>query len=378
MKNGILDKKSNLGDLKLRETMKALSKKGLRLPFSVKEIPSFPYDSYEELKSAIEKREILLQRFQKKQLPSAIELLPNKKERFLMLGYQFATIFIPIFAFVGAFFFSAWWLFALFIFPFALLGYIKAYRAMLLRASCESEEAFCFLYFFKQVCLTSPDFSHSYFYPPKDNYEDCEIEKRARGESDLFGANRKKIKDQLMMQEDAHQSFVLIEKFASILHKELVGIIPVVDIPALGLKKEQVQKGWISSCVVYSFILYSLSEYKRDINFYKSEKYKVLLAYCLKFASKLEEELILEESPGVAVSKERVERIVILKIKKGQDAGQKFVKAITLKSPNPDASLIDFLMGEIGLERGASDSEIGAKLKMHLEFFTKEVFRTAA
>ena len=147
--------------LKVAEAMR---QKGKPFPTAVIEIPNIPFSSFTELLSAIRSSSVILQRFSTHFDNNIFEMVATRFQRNLNTLYIASAFLVPVLCFVLAFIYSWWWLVGLLVFPLALGRAKKLYNRVILSSALSSELYFCFLYATGQVCITTSDFEHSYYW----------------------------------------------------------------------------------------------------------------------------------------------------------------------------------------------------------------------
>ena len=138
----------------IEELAGALEKgKGYQIPRRVKNIPEFPFESYDELLHAAKTGEVILLRFSFEPSSVIFSRCATAFERFLMTAYGALTYLAPIIAIALGFFFSWWFLIgALLSFLFISAGK-KLFNRVIFRSAFEAEPVFCFLYFGGQISV---------------------------------------------------------------------------------------------------------------------------------------------------------------------------------------------------------------------------------
>jgi hypothetical protein len=149
----------------LRDVVSGLRSKWGAFPERIADIPGFPYSTFAELRTAIESRAVLLQRFSFEYGSSIFALVATKAEQAYLRFLSVVGFGGPLLGLVLAFTVRWWWLIPGILTPFVVMReYKKVYNSVIYRAALGSELAFCFLYRVKQVCLTAPDHQGSVYW----------------------------------------------------------------------------------------------------------------------------------------------------------------------------------------------------------------------
>ena len=115
--------------LKVAETMR---QQGKPFPTAIREIPDVPFQSFEELLSAIRAGSVILQRFSTHFDSNIFEMVATPFQRNLNTLLIGSAFILPVVSVVLAFVFSWWWLFGLLLFPFALGRAKRLYNRVVL------------------------------------------------------------------------------------------------------------------------------------------------------------------------------------------------------------------------------------------------------
>lgn len=151
-------------DEKVAEMVVGLRAKGHPIPQTIAAIPEFPCRTFDELQKALESGRLLLQRFSSDFDNSTFSIFATGGERLLAKHYMVGTVLIPIASVILVFMYSWWWLFGI---AFLVIGFKKTkslYNSVILRAAFSSETIFCYLYFIRQVSVSTPDYQQTYYW----------------------------------------------------------------------------------------------------------------------------------------------------------------------------------------------------------------------
>ncbi len=152
---------SKKSEQKLLDVADALVDKKKYVPLSVDEIPNFPYETYADLKDALEKEEIVLLRFSYHANSDLAEIL---NPTFLWTFWVVIGYLLPFLAIILGIFYSWWCIFGVLFF---FIGYSKTkqlYDRTIFNSALTNEVAFCFLFYSKQISVAPIDRSTQYFY----------------------------------------------------------------------------------------------------------------------------------------------------------------------------------------------------------------------
>lgn len=158
-----------LGEDKANRILDSLQEKGRSVPRSIADIPRLPYDTFIDLSKAFERQEVRLQRFAYAMDPGFFDSFASAFERFRFSTYTASMFIIPIAAIALGYFVSWWCLLLILLVPVAMKVSKKLYDKVLFRAAFSSEAIFCFLYFARQVSVTTGDYKTSYFWTGDDS-----------------------------------------------------------------------------------------------------------------------------------------------------------------------------------------------------------------
>jgi hypothetical protein len=149
---------------KILQIADRMRKKGKPIPAGVHEIPDFPYPSFESLREALRHGKVLLQRFSVNYDSGIFNLFATPIQRSLNTLYFTLGALLPLTSVILAFVYSWWWLAGAVSLFVALGRSKKLYNRVILSAAMSSELFFSFLYFTGQVCVTTSDFTKSYYW----------------------------------------------------------------------------------------------------------------------------------------------------------------------------------------------------------------------
>lgn len=121
-----------------------------RVPFSISEIPGFPFTDFSEMQQQIRSGRFAIAKFSFHQEPTILGLVASGS-RFLYSASIAATYLIPLASVVLAFTVSHWfWLGLLYFFVGARFT-INIWKNSILRAAFHSEPAFCLLFYSSKI-----------------------------------------------------------------------------------------------------------------------------------------------------------------------------------------------------------------------------------
>lgn len=156
--------KNNTAEEKILELVARLKERGRFAPTRVSELPSFPFSTYEEARTAILSGKILIQRFAFEYLTGVFDILATPIQRAMSTFYLGLTYLGPIVAIVLAFMYSWWFLPGIFLLPIGMSKMKAHYNHVIFTSALKSELFFCFLYSAKQISLTTPDYRTCYYW----------------------------------------------------------------------------------------------------------------------------------------------------------------------------------------------------------------------
>lgn len=159
------------GEEKIIQIVESMRDKGRSLPDTIAEIPRLPYQSFPELLRALETQEVRLQRFAYELNSTIFALIATPPERFWLSTYTSSFAIAPIAAVTLGYFLSWWWLLLVLLIPVAMARTKALYNGVIFRAAFNSERAFCFLYFARQISIVSADYRISYFWSEDEGDE---------------------------------------------------------------------------------------------------------------------------------------------------------------------------------------------------------------
>jgi hypothetical protein len=149
---------------KIMELIENFKQKDKIIPVTVGTIPDFPFGKFEELSQAILSRKILIQRFAFEYLAWLLKILASPVEKFLSNFYIALSIIGPAISIILVFIYSWWWLFGIVVFPICMSKNKHLYNKVIVSSAVSSEVIFCFLYYIRQISLTSLDYSTTYYW----------------------------------------------------------------------------------------------------------------------------------------------------------------------------------------------------------------------
>lgn len=145
-----------------------LRAKGRPVPRTVSEIPCFPRHTWVDLQDAWKAERLRLQRFAYKLDRDIFDLFASRGEQIMLTVYTSAVYLVPVACAALAFVHSWWWLIGI-VFPAIGVKKTQAlYNGIIYRTAFSSEDFFCFLYFARQVSVTTADYRKSYFWNPDE------------------------------------------------------------------------------------------------------------------------------------------------------------------------------------------------------------------
>lgn len=144
-----------------------LEKKGKIIPKKLNEISDVPFRSYESLIDQFNQGNIIVKRFAFEYLSGIFNLLSTPFERSMQMVYTFGAFGLPLISIALAIFHSWWWLLGGMSPIFFLSWNKKLYNVVILRSAISSEVVFCFLFYIRQISITSSDYSRTYYWEEK-------------------------------------------------------------------------------------------------------------------------------------------------------------------------------------------------------------------
>lgn len=144
--------------------VEALRKNGRHVPQSLVEIPNFPYSSFSHLREEVFSQKVLLQRFAFRYESAIFDALATPFERFMRNLYIGTFTILPLASLVLAFIHSWWWLWGMAGLIIGISRSKRLYNRVILSSAVQSELVFCFLYFVRQISITSFDFRESHYW----------------------------------------------------------------------------------------------------------------------------------------------------------------------------------------------------------------------
>ena len=151
-------------EAKIAKVAEDVRAKGKPFPLNVSDIPNLPFDSFDNLMAGFKMRSVILQRFSVHYDNNIFELFASSAQKSLNTIYIALAFVVPIACIALAIFHSWWWLLGLPSLLFFLGRSKKLYNKVILSAAFKSELKFCFLYVTGQICVTTSDFSESYYW----------------------------------------------------------------------------------------------------------------------------------------------------------------------------------------------------------------------
>lgn len=158
----------HFAEKRIVELIENLKQKDKIIPVTVETIPNIPFSKFEELRQAILSRKILIQRFVFEYLAWLFKILANPVEKFLSNFYIGLSFIGPIVSIILVFTHSWWWLFGIIVFPICMSKNKHLYNKVIYASAVNSEVIFCFLYYIRQISLTSIDYSTTYYWGQED------------------------------------------------------------------------------------------------------------------------------------------------------------------------------------------------------------------
>lgn len=147
------------------DVIELMRENGKAVPRDVPEISDFPFDTHESLLEALRTGKMILQRFSFQYDFNLFSLLASRAEVLTYYFFLAVTYLSPIVAIVLGFMFSWWWiLLAPLGIWFGMRGTKATYNKVIFSSALRSEIEFCFLYFLRQISVTSADYIASYYW----------------------------------------------------------------------------------------------------------------------------------------------------------------------------------------------------------------------
>lgn len=138
--------------------------KGRPYPRHFQDIPDIPVSTFSDMREAVRNRMLLLQRFSVDFNSAIFQLVAAPHEVRLQNLFVALSFLIPAASLVLAIVVSWWFLIGILGFFIAMGRSKRMYNSAIIRSAIASEEAFIFLYYTRQICLTSSDFNASYYW----------------------------------------------------------------------------------------------------------------------------------------------------------------------------------------------------------------------
>ena len=151
-----------------------MAEKGYKVPKEFKELINLPFKDFEELKNLVLSGRWLIQRFAFEYPSMVVNLLFSPSEKFLYTAYAYLIFIGPVFFLILSFTISWWFLVGITISPlFARTKAKKLYNTIVFRSAFSSESIFCFLFYLRQISITSLDYKVCHFYKSIGNPSDA-------------------------------------------------------------------------------------------------------------------------------------------------------------------------------------------------------------
>lgn len=144
-----------------------------------------------------------------------------------------------------------------------------------------------------------------------------------------------------------------------------LGIYDLVAIPELNFKL--ISSGWSQYCLSYVLSIYSITQHKKDINYFKSNQYFSLVSQTSKLiVSSLQtqaKEFGLNSANLATSEKDATKSILQARI-----VGEKFIKEFANENLNADSLMFNYLYDSLGLT-----GELQEKTAPFIRDFTKDL-----
>ena len=134
----------------LIDALERIRKVDSRVPFSISEIPSFPFANFKDMQEAIRSGSCGIVKFSFHPDPHILGLVsPNRKVLYQVLSL--AMFVVPVISIVLAFAVSHWFWFGLLYFIVGARLVTRVWKNSILRAAHKSESAFCLLFYTSKI-----------------------------------------------------------------------------------------------------------------------------------------------------------------------------------------------------------------------------------
>lgn len=144
--------------------MDGLQDKGHKIPETISNIPDFPYLDFKVMSDDILSGKMLIQRFGYNCNVTIFDLFSTPFDRFMNWCFIAMYTLVPLIFIIMSVVYSWWFLFGVLSIYFGMSKSKKLYNKVIFRWAIQSETIFCFLYFTGQICLTTTDYNHSYYW----------------------------------------------------------------------------------------------------------------------------------------------------------------------------------------------------------------------
>lgn len=134
----------------VEQALQRMKKVDPRVPFSISEIPGFPFSNFTKMQEAIQDRRFAIAKFSFQQDPTILKLVAPTS-RYIYLASTAATFTIPLVSVVLALTVSAWFFLGLLYFLIGSRLTINIWKNTILEAAHNSEASFCLLFYSSKI-----------------------------------------------------------------------------------------------------------------------------------------------------------------------------------------------------------------------------------
>jgi tellurite resistance protein len=170
-------------DMSIDEKMNLLEIEQLKepgsIPLKISSISSLPVTSFNELRSKIENKELLLNKFSTSYSSDHFKFFANTEQIRFGNILTMSLAIVPIVTLLLAVVYSFWWLMLVLVLPFLFSTLKSLYIDVILQAAFNSEKTFCFLYNSKLISLATPDFESVYWNDKSNNKTENSVAKES-------------------------------------------------------------------------------------------------------------------------------------------------------------------------------------------------------
>lgn len=184
----------------IQPVVKILLKKGKVVPQTITELNDFPYSSYVEFKNAIQTKEAIMSRHAAPIYDLIEDLIESPDRKFIInTGIMLFPISLLL-CFIGTVFISYWSIFLIIASIFIFKKNKELYNNLIYNSCLNSESEFCFLYFSRQISVTSTSKKKTYFMTKEQVSKMFVDNKKAKADDFHFFAELEKHADLLRLK----------------------------------------------------------------------------------------------------------------------------------------------------------------------------------